>query len=193
MKKLILTLVASLGLTSTILNAHEGFYVGGVAGANFCDTAKHLSLDTGFSAGATAGYAWNNGFRTEAEIMYRRNEFDSIKFNGNKHKIKGHVNAWTYGVNGLYDIETNWGFTPYVGVGVVYAENSINLKKIADENGEKHRVKAKGFSNGFIPQFIAGVSVPVNRELDLGLEYRLLRVNSHRNDHSVGIALRKFF
>lgn len=77
-------------------------------------------FDGGFGAGVVYGrwFDTQRHWRGEVELGYRENDVDDVSGVGSD----GEFNALTGMVNGYYDFLPDAGFSPYVGVGVGYAD-----------------------------------------------------------------------
>lgn len=114
----VLTIAAVFGTAAA--DAGE-VYVGLSGGLNLAGdmdiegTGIDSSADFGAGAGAAAalGYGYGNGFRTELEVGWRRNDVDDVSGTG----ASGDVSAFSGMLNGFYDVDTGTGFTPYLGAG----------------------------------------------------------------------------
>lgn len=190
MKKLLFSVSALLGF-SVFTNADaaccENFYVGALGGADWSRTDNHNhghhhhhDSKVGGILGATVGYRWGdccgcglNGLRTEAEFAYRANK--------HHHEDGGHRRVRTTSIlaNVLYDIQTCYCFTPFLGAGIGYANTSKSHE-------EGHHQK------GFAWQLIAGVSYPLCDCIDVDLEYHYF-VPKKSHHHTLALGARYFF
>lgn len=172
------------------------FYVGLFGGANWLNMSKlhgfRLKSKTGFTGAASLGYAFDNGFRVEGEVSYRRNHLD---FTHGYTSGKGHgsIHSWSYMANVLYDFHQFSCYcpnvVPYIGFGLGYTQNHIDVKA----HDAYSKAKAKGKSNGLAGQGIAGVGYRLTDSTTLAVEYRYFVGKKHVHDHSVGLALRQSF
>ncbi len=195
MKKHIFTI---LSLTSALFGAGlqasqgcDGFYVGGFGGANFMQKQKHEDFrfkpKTGYVAGASVGYRFADIARVEAEFAYRNNSVD----NGHGNKIKQRNETYSYMANAYYDLDLGCDFTPYIGGGVGYAQN----RQRAGSSIAKGWEITKN-TEGFAYQGIAGVSYDISslcEKASVGLEYRYFATKQDIKDHSVAVALKRYF
>jgi opacity protein-like surface antigen len=179
------------------------FYVGAFGGANWQNYRRIRKYDfkprmhTGYATGLSAGYKFDNGFRVEGEVAYRRNQLKSthvsVPDTDGKGKMTGNAHTWSYMTNVLYDFEevSNYmpNIVPYVGAGVGYVQNRAHAK--ADVHGIQQKAKAR--DHGIAGQAIAGVGYRLTDSTTLGVEYRYLIGKAHARDHSVGLALRQAF
>ncbi len=173
MRKILLTTLAIAALTGAA-NAAEGkgWYTGVQGGVNLeqdsalagsTPAGSNIDFDTGWVGLADAGYRWGNGFRTELEGGYRRNDIDSVSTGGS-----GNVSAWSAMGNVIYDLGNLYGIrdythvTPFVGAGIGAAGVKANLGAPTGVN-ESDTVLAY--------QGIAGVTYNVTPAIDLNVSY----------------------
>ena len=67
-------------------------------------------------------------WRVEAEVSYRKVDFDQIENNGTKYEMGGDVTAWIYMLNLYYDFDPIWKkFQPFLtaGLGVAVTETDV--------------------------------------------------------------------
>jgi len=160
--------------------AKDGVYFGLGGGVNWLSdaeiegTSAEFEFDAGFAVLGTLGYAfaepWMVGdVRTEVEISYRENNFDSISGGGTSLSLGGDASQVFGMANVLLDVDTGSRFTPYVGAGVGFGQVSVNdlslagfpaLGSIDDED------TVVGF------QAIAGVAFDVTPQISLTADYR---------------------
>ena len=156
----------------------NGLYISGGVGANFlADTnlrssggvTGKLVSQTGFDGFGSLGWGYGNGFRTEAEIVGTNNSVKA-RFSGVGTIASGQGYLYGVMVNGLYDISTNMGFTPYIGAGFGYVAQQVSIT--GAKSGALGSIAAQG---------IVGVAVPVAPQLDVTFDYRLLDKLQNRN------------
>jgi len=185
MKKLMMTAAALVLITGAAQAANgtggleQGWYMGVDGGANYTDQMDFKSAfgrkdkaryDLGWTAGANAGYAWGNNWRTEVEGDYREANVDKLKGPGASGS-RGEFSSYDAMLNQIYDFNNSSRFTPYLGVGVgavwqtarhigtVFAPNvSIKKDDVVD----------------FAYQGIAGVEYDLTPQAALGLRYNYL-------------------
>lgn len=181
--------------------SHRGshFYAGAFGGANwlnfhrFHDTKPKSKV--GVAGALSLGYKFNNGFRVEGEVAYRKNHLKASDwFSGSYEgtKLSGSTSSWSYMANFLYDFDCVshhlHNVVPYVGVGLGYNQVHAHIKSHGDE-----RISAKGKGHGIAGQTIAGVGYRLTNSTTLGVEYRYFVGREHVRDHSVGLAIRQAF
>lgn len=153
-RKLLQTLaVAALicGLTAAPAAATEGWY--GRAGVGYSVDGNVEVLNTEFDleddwmADAALGYAFQNGFRTDAELSWRNNEEDV----GDREAevLSGMFNIF-------YDFNRGGRFQPYLGAGVGYGQLEFE-----DED-----------DSGFAWQAMAGIGIAVSERATIDVGYR---------------------
>lgn len=179
------------------------FYVGGFGGADWVNIdrlEKHYDVksNVGFTGGASLGYKFNNGFRVEGEVAYRRNSLDGkhhvkgYSSESDHHRPHGSMHAWTYMGNVLYDFDQVSEYipnvVPYVGVGAGYIQDEITIKQ---KHKEDSHCKITG--KGFAYQGIAGVGYRLTDDTTLSVEYRYLGGQTHAKNHGLVFGVRQSF
>jgi opacity protein-like surface antigen len=197
----LLTAIAALAaLKPTHSLAQEGFYTGGFGGADIINTNKHnekrLDFDTGYTLAGFVGYRWHEGLRVEGEVSYRRDKLRSVEFEGIKFLTNDHMNTWAGMANMLFDIDIGYwnsccfNVMPYVGVGVGYAHQSLNVHSNCT-SGDEFRITSK---SGFAWQVITGITYRLNPCVDLSVEYRLMRGHMVKlYSNSIGLTAKYHF
>ena len=179
------------------------FYIGAFGGANWLHIGKidgiRLKSKTGFTGALSLGYKFDNSFRIEGEVSYRRNRLDrkhlAREFYQEDSHVKTHckLDSWSYMANFLYDFDQVScclpNVVPYVGVGLGYTRNHADLK--ARYGDHKADVKISG--HGICYQGIAGVGYQLTDSTTLAVEYRYFAGKNHARDHGVGLAVRQSF
>lgn len=153
-------------------HAGDGVYIYGAGGTGWTHDAESEYLgsttDTDFDMGWTGlgglGYAYGNGFRTELEAGYRKNDVDSIDGVAGT----GDVDAWSFMVNALYDFKNSSSFTPYIGAGagiINIDANNIASAAITTVNDSDTVAAAQG---------IVGLGYKASDNIDLFADYRYI-------------------
>ncbi len=155
-----LLLATLLSGASTAAMATEGWYgradVGwSVDGALDVGSGDDLDFEDDWSQHLGLGYAYQNGFRLEAELAHRDNDFQDLD---------GSARAWAAMANLYYDFNRGGKFEPYVGVGVGGA--SIEAKGVAGP------ISFDDDDTVFAYQGMVGVAVGLTEQLDLDIGYR---------------------
>ena len=114
-------------LASPAAAQDNNWYLGGSIGYNqtLDQTSEgenrlvETEFDAGITTSSTLGYQFDNNFRTEGEFAWRRNDGDSLLFNGVERPFtaKG-AESYSFMLNGIYDFKNTSSITPYVGAGV---------------------------------------------------------------------------
>ena len=203
MKLALLAAVAAAAVASPALAQSTGPYVGiegGVlfpnrthvdATVDYVDPATpdttfnnvfSVKSKTGFDVDAIGGYDLGM-FRIEGELGYKRANLDSLHLNPDfvtayedatgvtladtDFNLNDHVTVLSAMLNGLVDVDAG-GVRLYGGGGFGRA----NVKMLGDKD------------NAWAWQLIAGASVPVSSNVDVGLKYRYFRTgNLNFNDN----------
>ena len=196
-KSALLVTVAAVSIAAASQSEarHNGWYVGLEAGANWVDdndffsgkrelpafsevaliapsfVSDQLSFDTGWAALATAGYAFDNNWRIEGELGYRKNDLELDQFFGGKApstvRTDGDLTEYTAMVNVIYDVPLTEKLSLNIGVGAGVDYADIDFKGAGSDS-----------DTNFAYQAIAGVTYEINKRLDLTLTYRYLHVES---------------
>jgi outer membrane protein OmpA-like peptidoglycan-associated protein len=172
-------LVMAAAMSATDARA-QIFYLGGEAGwsvlENESDRAPGFApvrkrFDSGFAAGARAGYEWGP-WRFEEEYAYRRTDLSGFRVGGVPAVgARGNRQAHAIMTNVLYDINLptlGWPVTPHVGAGV----GAVNV--IDRARSTNFGVVSRGQDWEFGYQAIAGVRYAVTPNVALDLDYRYL-------------------
>jgi outer membrane protein OmpA-like peptidoglycan-associated protein len=132
---------------------------------------------TGWEAGAAIGYDYGH-FRLEAEGFYNRSTMRSEERalgtplpNGTFTQadgLRGRTSTYAGMGNVLLGLGHWGGVKGYVGAGVGYARVRLD-----DELPAATRINAH--DSGFAWQALAGLSLPISHNLDLGMRYRYFR------------------
>ena len=186
MKKTVqLLLVAAMFFSlSTFAYSAPGLYVGGnfgLASLNESDISSSdipagvnmkFITDKGLSLGGFVGYAFENNFRIEGELVSQSNDFDKIKVDylGTKVALDldGDISSGALLANGYYDFKNESRFTPFIGAGVGIANVVINDLEIvgsgeSDEDGDETVIAY---------QLTVGVGYEITERITLDLKYR---------------------
>lgn len=168
MKKELLIAVALLALSALPASA-QGPYVGGSLGL-FIPHESDISVpglgsadveyDLGFGFTLNGGYNFDD-FRLEGEFGYKASDVDKISGPGGSVSVSDvELTVLSFMVNGYYDVKMNSPFKPYFGVGIGLI------------NGELDGGGSTGDDTVFGYQITAGVSYPINKNLNLDFYYR---------------------
>ena len=137
-----------------------------------------LDYDLGFrSASLAAGYSFDNGFRTELEASYRRNELEVIEFSDARGVLNTGANDAVDAFNGFanlyYDFHPNLPVQPYLGIGA--GLTSVGYKGNFSVLTGFMRSDSPLFDDrdtAFAWQVIAGASIAFTPRTRLSAEYR---------------------
>ena len=152
---------------------NTGFYVGVNAGLNLLsdsalqnNTPLGIDYDLGYRFGGFVGYDFGL-LRLDAEIAYKANDPSNLITPTGPVPTTGSTTALTYMVNGYIDIPTKMSLEPYLGVGIGFANISLE-SNIAGP----FPVIADDSDTVFAYQLSAGVGYAVTRSTTVTLGYR---------------------
>lgn len=185
-------LVAGLALSAGSARAadYEGAYISLGAGWNVLldsDTrspvgvTNEIDFDDGFAGTGAVGYATGTGWRGELEVGYRDNDVDAISGVGAAAPFTGDFSTWSIMGNLLYDFNTGWALTPYLGAGVGMARIS------ADNVGTVLTTSINESDSVIAYQGIAGLSYALTPRLDLDLSYRFFGTDDPDFESRAGV------
>src|SRR5713226_1204193 len=152
----------------------QTFYLGGEAGWNVLEnqtdrTKGHgtalAKFDSGFAAGARAGYEWGP-WRFEEEYVYRSNDLNRLTVGAVKVPgASGGRQSHALMTNVIYDVDIGWPVTPHVGAGI----GAVNIIDHARASGIGHLFNDDDWVFGY--QAIGGVRYNFNPQVALDLDY----------------------
>ncbi len=160
----------------------QTFYLGGEAGWSILEDQTdriagvppfHARFDSGFAAGARAGYEWGP-WRFEEEYVYRSNDLSHLDVAGiTLGGVSGSRQAHAIMTNVLYDINLGqfnlaWPVTPHIGAGIG-AVDIIDQARVA---GIGRLFNDDDWQFGY--QAIAGLRYNVTPNVAFDLDYRYL-------------------
>ena len=160
----------------------QTFYLGGEAGWSVLEDQTdraagvppvHARFDSGFAAGARAGYEWGP-WRFEEEYTYRSNDLNHLDLGRtNLRGVSGGRESHAIMTNLLYDIDLgrfnlSLPVTPHIGVGV----GAVDIIDHARAAGLGRIVNDNDWEFGY--QAIGGVRYNVTPNVALDLDYRYL-------------------
>ena len=160
--------------------------LGRPSGAFHYDQGADIHYRRGYDVDALAGYDLGR-FRVEGELGYKRADIRDVEFtdpilndvssalgiarlSNDQIEIGGHVSVLSAMVNGLVDFGDDAGWRGYFGGGAGYA----HVKNLSDSD------------SGWALQGIAGFSLPLSTNMDLGLKYRYFRTSTMHFNGDVG-------
>jgi len=129
--------------------------------------ALSTHADTGWLAGASAGYEWPIGLALEGEFTFRQNHLDHMSANGYSLFAGGDEHSYAMMMNGYYRWHNRTRFTPYIGAGVGEAVIVLNNLHPPFGGGD-----FSGTDASFAYQGIGGVSYSLTEHISLAAEYR---------------------
>jgi OmpA-OmpF porin, OOP family len=149
---------------------------------------ESTSNNSGFNAGARAGYEWGP-WRFEEEYSYRNNDLSSFSGNLDGKGFPGtHFTGTTHSnaimTNVIYDFTFGWPITPHIGAGI----GAVNVNSGISSNGffPNHSILTEtGFGSTtyntwqFGYQGIAGIRYEINPIVSLDVDYRYLATPSY--------------
>ena len=189
MKKIVqlLLVVAMLFSVSTVAYSAPGLYIGANLGLAFFDDSDididrpdiprdadvSLSADNGLSFGGFLGYAFENGYRIEGELVYQRNNYDELKVSyldmSKKVSLDGNISSAAVLANGYYDFKNESRVTPFIGGGFGFA---VVKDSESDDN-----------DTVFVYQLSAGVGFEITEKITLDLKYRYVVTEDLDSDY----------
>src|SRR5262249_27045163 len=141
-------------------------------------TAFSSTISTNFDAGwalsAQVGYRFHNGFRTELEFAYRKNDVDSVNQGGPAPDASGDVSQTSLMANVLYDIHLTDDFSLSLGAGAGMAGANIDVHGFGVP-----LIVDKGDGWGFAWQLIGGVNWSLSPNTEFYAEYHYMRNDRH--------------
>ena len=173
-----LLLIAAMFFSlSSFAYSAPGLYVGGnlgLASLNDSDVSApgysaSITTDMGASLSGIVGYAFENNFRIEAELVSQANEFDQSSESGRKYGLTGDIGSAAIMANAYYDFNNKSRFTPFVGAGIGYAAVEVNdLHYIGYSKDDD----IEDDDSAFAYQLSAGVGFEITERITLDLKYR---------------------
>ncbi len=164
-----------------------GYYVNGGVGGTFATDSNagfgvnksKLQFNTGYNYEASAGFAYKNGFRVEAEAFHSSSDLDKVSGASNRH---GYLSNTDLFLNGYYDYDTKTAFTPYVGAGLGLAISDYkNLGGLRDGSSLKENSVLELAYQG-----IVGVSAQVDKNWSVSADYRYIGTQDAKVHSTVG-------
>lgn len=175
-----------------------GPYFGAKIGANWTDdvtaelddaaaaagTADTVNFDTGFTGSIVAGYAFGSKWgmlspRLEVEAGYLNSDVNTIDIDPAGGVIpagSGSVDAFYWFANLLLDIPmSGWGFTPFIGGGVGFANVTFDNIALAATPGVAF---ISDEDTTFAWNLTAGLSYDISRNVTFDVAYRFVQFNS---------------
>jgi opacity protein-like surface antigen len=125
------------------------------------------TFDDGFATGSYIGYRVSETLRLEGELAFRRNDGQSLAFNGNDQSFAGSgAESYSFLANAYYDFPNSSAITPYVGVGagISFIDNDFLYRAVDFDDND----------TSFVYQGIAGLSTPLTPRIDVFLDARYI-------------------
>lgn len=125
-----------------------------------------FSFDPGFTLSGAIGYEFLYGFRAELELGYQMSDMDKLRVSGDfgseAFSINGDISALTVMANIFYDFIPNQILSPFLGVGVGFANLDFDFSEadISDDD------------TVFAYQLMAGIAYALNNNLRFDIQYR---------------------
>ena len=138
------------------------------ADATGADLSGKVESDVGFNVGGAIGMRFNEFFRGELELGYRRSEVNALSVQNENDNGQGWVSMLSVMANGYVDYDLDIGVIPYVGVGIGWGRVEYDAK---NTNGI---LRLEGEDNVFTWALMVGGSIPVTEVMDLSLGYRYI-------------------
>ncbi len=157
-----------------------GFYIGGHLGANTADSEINggtlaTDEDTLIGFGGVLGYDFGN-FRVDGEIAFRFNTIDRL--GGQSLQPQGFLSdnnsttfAFSYMVNGYFDLPTGGPWKPYIGGGIGFATVAIDWNAPGFFVFTEDPV-ADDSDSGLAYQFSGGIGYEINPRFTVSLSFR---------------------
>lgn len=136
-------------------------------------TSATTEYNLGGNSSFAIGYRYTN-WRADVSLGYIYNGVDKVKVSSTKLDADGHVEAYTYLINGYYDINTTTNFIPYIGAGLGGAHLDYD-----DSNVDHTSGKLTGTDNVLAYQGILGAAYQFTPNLRGFADYHYFRTASH--------------
>lgn len=156
------------------------------------------SFDIGGGFGLSAGYALPSYYmRAEAELLYRRNNLDSMDLTGaflgataGSYSASGHTQDLAVMFNLVADIPVHELFSVYVGGGIGVSFNELELDYVNRTSAETFftGLERKQNSTLFAWQVMGGVSYDINDTVALTAGYRLFATSKLSYNKNLGLS-----
>jgi OOP family OmpA-OmpF porin len=166
-------LLTGVGGVTGVANATEGWYgrvdagvsIDGELDGDVADgnTSGPISaeFDEGWMVDTGIGYAFDNGFRLEGELSYRKNQWEALAVDPPDGDFTGDAKAWGLLANLFYDFNRGGTIQPFIGVGAGGAHVEVGIDGLNDAS-----------DTVFAYQGLAGVGFRLSERATLDLTYR---------------------
>ena len=151
-----------------------GFQGAGVASTDVGNgQGSEVDADGGSAFMFALGRLNGNNLRTEAELSFRNNDISSFTTVGGNFNHTGQLQAFSGMANAYWEFTSfpSHRIKPYVGAGVGFTSLTTTLQ---DAAGNSLLSSGNNSDSSFAYQWMAGLNVKVNDNLDLFGEYRFL-------------------
>ena len=155
----------------------QTFYLGGEGGWSVLENQRdhvtgapsaHARFDSGFAAGARAGYEWGP-WRFEEEYIYHSNDLNGLRIGGTSlPAVHGSRESHAIMTNVLYDFKYGWPVVPHIGDGI----GAVDIIDHATSPGLAVALNDNDWQFGY--QAIAGLRYNLSPNLAFDLDYRYL-------------------
>lgn len=191
-----------LAMCLSVGNASAEFYAQILGGLNLVPKLEPdkssagfsgVEIDTwaGFAVGGTAGYRFRSGIRAEAEVTYRQNGAEALVTCsffvctevGPNADLDGEISTVAIMANAIYDVRFGGWMTPYLGLGV--GAVSVTFDQVRTEVSSSFPT-IDGSDIGAAFQLIGGVSLRVEKNIDVVLDYRYIDTRKLSIETSAG-------
>lgn len=122
-----------------------------------------VEYDPGYGFNLAAGYNFDP-VRLEAEFGYKKADVDEISFGGVSEGVDDvDITTMSFMANGYYDFKASPQLTPFIGAGIGVINGEINDDEFGDTD-----------DTVFGYQLTAGITTPINRNVNFDVYYRFL-------------------
>ena len=128
-----------------------------------------VDLDPALSFGGALGFRFNKYFSLEAEANYAVADTDKINIGGTSRSVDGELTAMTFMLNGVYNIDMDWGITPFLTAGAGLGHFDASIK-----NASPLTQDSSGSDWSLVYQVGGGLRYNVSDALSLSSGYRYL-------------------
>jgi opacity protein-like surface antigen len=167
-------IVLALTASSAYAGMKNGLYVSAGAGMTFAADSDYstsdatrgvFQFDNGYVVNAALGYKFSMP-RIEGEISCQKNDFDKQIESGVTYNAGGDISVSAFMVNGYLDFANHTRFTPFITLGIGFANVDVNDltsagSRVLDDN-----------DTVFAYQAGAGVAVDITSNIALDFKYR---------------------
>jgi opacity protein-like surface antigen len=149
---------------------------------------------------AALGWAFGSDWRVEVEASRQKNDVEIVSFSAPGSAPgaaldpapENAFSATTLAINAVREFAVGEDFRPYLGAGIGLAWSELDITDGSIEaqiDPEPRDPLVDDKATGFAFQLIGGISLPLTRRLDLGLEYRYWQAPSVKLEEFTGTKL----